>query len=303
MPHKLLEYTRLLRLLKAVVSLCCVFFLSISAVFLSAQEPVLIITHSYNRPDFIEIQHRTFQKFFQDPYAFWVFNDAPEEAMAKEIQAVCERCHIPCVRIPQSIHTRPYLPRNPGDDVQNPAVRCANVVQYSLDTLGFAHPGLVLLIDADMFLIKEFSLVQALQNASFAGVPQKRGHISYVWNGLLFFNMQTLPDKETLNFNCTSIDGIALDVGGATYPYFQSHPNLPFFPIDNLYLAVWTTLTARQKTFPALEWLFYQQPKEIEFLLDYTFLHYRSGSNWNARDPEYHRIKTDILHQFIEKIL
>lgn len=297
MPHKLFESTRILRLL----SLC--FFWLVSGRVLSAQEPVLILTHSYNRPDFIEIQHRTFQKFFQDPYIFYVFNDAPEESMAKAIEDVCTKCGIPCVRIPQAIHTQPYLPRKPDDDWQNPAVRCANVVQYSLDTLGFAHPGLVLLIDADMFLIRDFSLVKTLQEAALAGVPQKRSHISYVWNGLLFFNMHTLPDKETLNFNCTSIDGIALDVGGATYPYFQSHPDLPFFPIDNLYLAQWNTLTKHQKAFPALEWLFNQHPQEIEFLLDYTFLHYRSGSNWNARNPEYHRIKTDILYQFIEKIL
>lgn len=97
-----------------------------------AHANVLVITHSYNRPDFIEIQHRTFQKFLRDDFQFVVFNDAASEEMKSKIEDVCARLGIRCICIPQEIHAAPYLAREPNDDYQNPAVRCANVVQYCL---------------------------------------------------------------------------------------------------------------------------------------------------------------------------
>ena len=41
----------------------------------SLHAKVLIYTYAYNRPDFIEIQHKTFQKFLKDDYEFVVFDD------------------------------------------------------------------------------------------------------------------------------------------------------------------------------------------------------------------------------------
>ena len=57
---------------------------------LSFAEKILIITHAYNRPEFIEIQHLTFQKFLADEYEFVVFNDAPTDAMANQISKACQ---------------------------------------------------------------------------------------------------------------------------------------------------------------------------------------------------------------------
>lgn len=42
-------------------------------------EKVLIITTVYNRPDFIELQAKTFEKFLKDDYRFVVFNDARDK--------------------------------------------------------------------------------------------------------------------------------------------------------------------------------------------------------------------------------
>ena len=269
----------------------------------SMEAKVLIITHSYNRPDFIEIQYKTFQKFFQDPYEYLVFNDAPEEGAAARIEEMCAQFGIECVRIPQSIHTQPYLPRDPQDDLQNPAVRCANVVQYSLDTKGFDHDGPVLIVDADLFLIREFSLAAQLKGYDLGGVWQKRDRFLYLWNGLVLLDMHTLPDKRTLNFNCTKIEGISLDVGGATYHYLQAHPDLRCLSIETLFFKTWDFLSDRQRQHPHVTWLFEEHPTEIEFLWDYTFLHYRSGTNWNHKDAAYHQAKTAILNRYIEKIL
>ena len=96
---------------------------------LSFSEKILIITHAYNRPEFIEIQHKTFQKFLADEYEFVVFNDARTDAMANQISEACQTNGVRCIRIPQEIHTRPYLPRRPGDPLQRANIRHANNTQ------------------------------------------------------------------------------------------------------------------------------------------------------------------------------
>lgn len=279
------------------------FLLLLMAGPFATEAKILIITHSYNRPDFIEIQAQTFKNFLSDDYEFVVFNDAPKEAMCQQINDMCAKLDIPCMRIPQSIHTAPYLPREPHDDFQNPAVRCANVVQYSLDVLGFDHDGIVMIIDADMFLIKPFNIAEYLNDSQLAGVPQKREHIHYIWNGLVLFNMNTLPDKRSINFNCKKVEGVAVDVGGGVFHYFTAHPQLKFTSIGNEYINQWIELSARQKKHEAVQLLYHMQPNNIEFLLNYTFLHYRSGTNWDMRTSEYHKTKTEILNEFIDAIL
>lgn len=279
----------------------CFFLLLLVSLELEAK--ILIITHSFNRPDFIEIQAKTFQKFLKDDYEFVVFNDAPKEAMCQQINDTCAKLDISCVRIPQTVHTAPYLPREKNDDFQNPAVRCANVVQYSLDVLGFNHDGLVMIIDADMFLIKPFSIAEYFKDFQLAGVPQKREHINYIWNGLVIFNMNTIPDKSSINFNCKKVEGVAVDVGGGLHPYFKAHPELKFNPIGNEYINQWTELSSRQEKHEEVRLLYNMQPNNIEFLLNYSFLHYRSGGNWDKRSNEYHENKTKILNEFVDAIL
>jgi hypothetical protein len=76
---------------------------------LTFSKNVLIMTYSYNRPDFIEIQNKIFKKFLKDDYTFVVFNDASQEEMANQITETCNKLNLPCIRIPQSIHEAPYL--------------------------------------------------------------------------------------------------------------------------------------------------------------------------------------------------
>lgn len=80
----------------------------------------LITTQAYNRPDFIEMQHKTFKKFVLDEYEYVVFNDAPDQHMANQITDTCNRLGIRCIRVPQEIHTRPYLKRHPSDPLHRP---------------------------------------------------------------------------------------------------------------------------------------------------------------------------------------
>jgi hypothetical protein len=262
---------------------------------------VLIMTYSFNRPDFIEIQDKTFKKFLKDDYTFVVFNDAKEEKISNQIIETCNKLSLPCVRIPQWIHNAPYLERWPGEDYNHPTVRCCNVVQFSLNTLGFGHDGIVMIIDSDMFLVKEFSVQEFLDDFDIAGVPQAREHIEYIWIGLALLNMQTLPDKKTINFNCGKVDGIPVDAGGQTYHYLKNHPEVMRKLVDNQFYP--SDFIVSEATHENVKFLFSHDCTNFEFLLKNSFFHYRGGSNWNNQSPEYHEKKTAVLNAFIDKCL
>jgi glycosyltransferase involved in cell wall biosynthesis len=283
---------------------------------------ILIITHSYNRPDFIEVQYQTFRKFLMDEYEFVVFNDAPEDTMAQAIETTCKNLNIQCIRIPQTIHTQPYLPNPSHDNTNNPSKRAAHVVQYSLDVLGFDHTDLVVIIDSDMFLIDTLSFREYMADYSLAGIPQYRDNgqfiVDYLWNGLVIFDMPTLPDKKEINFNCGYVEGVRTDTGGETHYYLKNHPHLPIKHIDCNYVTDYScnrcAIKKRPCTHnspmlknlllsPAAIWLIQKGPDRSEFYGNRKFFHYRSGTNWNNRSRRYHNKKTKIFETFIKKLL
>jgi hypothetical protein len=286
-------------------------------------EKVLIITHSYNRPDFIEIQNKTFKKFLKDDYEFVVFNDAKDIETADKINQTCDRLNLECIRIPQDIHDRPYLYRLDGEWFHHPSVRCSNVVQYSLDVLGFKHPGIVALVDSDLFLIKEMSIKEYLKGYHLAGLPQSRNNqstvVDYVWIGIVFLDMTALPDKETLNFNCGRVKNIAVDAGGHTYHYLTDHPSILWKKMNVQHISNFLCESCRKlETAPCcthnLDILRAEKFDETEikflhagitnceFILDHHFLHYRSGSNWDYKSPGYHKQKTKLVNDFIDEV-
>ena len=60
---------------------------------------VLIFTFAYNHPDFIELQHKLFQKFLKDEYEFVVFDDSKDNNITNEINLVCQKNNIKHVKI------------------------------------------------------------------------------------------------------------------------------------------------------------------------------------------------------------
>lgn len=306
---------------------------------MSISAKLLVITHSYNRPEFIELQEKTFKTFLKDEYEFIVFNDAPGNTMRDQIFTICARLGLRCIRIPQEIHTTAYLPRD-GGHFNDPCTRCADVVQYSLNTLGFLHDDLVMIIDSDMFLVKDFSLRHYLQGFSLAGKYQNRANVYYLWNGLLFFDMKTLPEKSTLNFNCGRVEGQAVDVGGYTYYYLKKYPDVVHY-LTQTYLSpkiqdielLSPTITKKDLPFflehrcpscqqqnqlcyhnantlkkigldDTIATFYLQHPIDtIEFLVNNSFLHYQAGANWDHKPQEYHVKKAKMIHLLIDDLI
>lgn len=276
-------------------------------------EKVLIITTAYNRPDFIELQAKTFRKFLKDDYRFVVFNDACDKAMQTRIENACAMWGLECIAIPQEIHARPYLLRENNNDLHNPSVRNCNAVQYALDTIGFAHKGIVALVDSDLFLVKKFSLKKYLKGHQLAGLHQQKMHnddcISYLWIGILFMDMSQLPEKETINVNCGKISGVSVDAGGFTHYYLKSHPEVKIKYLDQVYIQ--EKIENPQKLLAFKEHGFDHHQinalqaglYDVEFYSHGTFFHYRAGTNWNQQSKEYHETKSRLLNLYILDIM
>ncbi len=284
---------------------------------------VLIITHNYNRPDFIELQDKAFKKFLKDDYRYVVFNDATSEEMRKKIEETCKKLNIECIQIPQEIHSRPYLPREPNERI-NASIRHANVVMYSLDFMGFDHDGIVFIVDSDILLIRPFSIEKYMKDKDIAARINRPHNKAYYCSPLFcILNMSKLPDKKTLNFNCGTINGTGGDTGAWSYYYLKNHPELNVVPVSmtfshQLFLADYhidkeadfTISDDVKASFYAhygfnnteIKFLL-NKPDTFEFYLDNNFLHYRGGSNHTNNSQKYHDHKFKIFNDFFNDIL
>lgn len=286
-------------------------------------EKVLIFTYSYNVPEFIEMQHKTFQRFMKDDYEFIVFNDASKKSNRVAIENTCRRLRIKCINIPQKIHNKPYLERLPGENWNGPSVRNCNVVQYSLDTVGFKHNGIVMLFDSDLFLVKDFSVKEYLNGYHLAGLAQGRKgtteNVNYLWIGLVFLDMGSMPNKKSINFNCGRVKGAPVDAGGHTHYYLTQNPppkvryfgvlSSPFVRCEeckkaDFYPCVHNRDILAAHGFDDNQIRFVQGgPMNCEFMMGTHFLHYRGGTNWDNQQEGFHIKKKKLFKEYIEAAL
>lgn len=178
---------------------------------------ILIITPTSNHPEYIKLQDISFKKYLQDAYEFIVFNDATDDKTKQEIENTCAELNIACIRVPQE--NRPI-----GTLVSWASYRHGQALNYIMQTEVADYSGIVALIDSDMFLIKEFSVATYLKGYDIAGLNRgpDNNKMAYIWPGLLFFRMNNLPNKKTINF--MPEDSLHYDTGGSLCHYFTANP-------------------------------------------------------------------------------
>lgn len=311
------------------ISILFIFLLNF--LFIKIESKIRLFTFQYNRTDFIEIQHKCLQKFLKDDYELIVFNDAKDEKMAKEIEAMCNKYQIQCVRFPQHLHNHSSLITEiqKWEKMTNltgfaqlgelkgkhPSVRHCHVIQYALDNFGYNHDDIVGLLDGDMFLIKEFSIRDALKNYDIIANTRwdDSKTIEYLWVGIAFFNMPKLPNKTSLCFNLSCIDNHVTDSGGHTYYYVLNNPGVrvhKFAHIDIGSLVKLDINKLAKMGYDKKELNFIKNTHYSgEFHFNNHFLHYSRGSFTKEDNPHafetsaYHKDKTNIFNKFIEDIL
>lgn len=249
---------------------------------------VQIFTTVVNRPNFVEIQQKLFQKFLKDEYQFHVIDDSVDEDISKEFKNLCLNNNI-------SYYKKPSI-----TSPMNPAQSCAAAVQWTYDNIITKKysEDIVFFCDSDMFLLEEFNITEYMKDTVISGFPQTREHIKYMWNGIMFFDMKKIfqidPD---LDFSDGIIEGVLTDVGGHMYWYFKKN-NIIMKETDVQYPTHFNDIELQDNNITA--------GYNFELHLNGKFIHYRAATNWHSNwkgsyDPLVN--KTKIFNQIIGEIL
>lgn len=243
-----------------------------------------IFTSVVNRLDFVGIQHKLFEKFLNKDYEFHVVDDSVDAEICGQFKEICKSLKITYHRKPPE--TRPM----------NPAQACAHTVQWTYDNLIRKNHSedIVLFLDSDMFLIDEFDIEDYMSDAIIGGLPQQRGEVVYMWNGIMFFNMPKI-DNKNIDFSDGIVEGEMTDVGGHTYYYFKEN-NIKMKESDVDYPTHYYELDLQKDA----------GGYNMELHLEGKFLHYRAATNWHSNwkgsdDPLIK--KTQAFNQIIESVL
>lgn len=249
---------------------------------------IQIFTSVVNRPDFLEIQKKLFDKFLINDYEFSIVDDSVNEDITFKFKTICDDYNINYYKSPLDL------------EHGNPSTKVGNVIQWAFDEIiKKKHSSdIVLWVDSDMFLIEEFDIQSYMKDCVISGLPQVRGNIKYMWNGLMFFNMPKIFDIDpNIKFNIDFIDGQPLDTGGETYHYFKKN-NIEMKETDTEYPTHFNDIELQNEEVT--------KGYNFELHLNGKFLHYRAASNWNfswrsLEDPL--EKKTKIFNKIIEELL
>lgn len=279
--------------------------------FLNAE--IKIITVVFNRPEFISLQKRCFDTFLQDEYELIVYNNAADPAIADQIAHTCKEWQVSHHRIPD--HAR----RN-----TDPCTSHATALNYAFSHFTHNFTGKVLLFENDDFLIQPHSFEKQMKGVAFGYKPyawmwDKQGKwlcnpsLTYPHANMAFFDFSRIAHPELINWSGMTEQGYLFDTGGKMFYFLHSNPKMgtktinevaswDIKPNRNFFQPLVSSGVLPQSYIPLLEELLATIPSEVQFLNDYTVLHYWIGSNWNNKEQAFHDKKFQAVSKFIDKI-
>jgi hypothetical protein len=259
---------------------------------------IKIYTCAHKRPDFLALQLKSFKKNLSDEFEFIVFNNAsfdPNKQHYLSINKWCDDNNIQHIDITNDEDLTNAIANNHQEKVfdnngeyANSVIACAYPICWAWKQIISKTDDLICIIDSDMFFIDKENISQMLNKYDIVHMPQSRGEnseVRYMWNGILYMNLNKMPDKSSLNWWCGYVEGQPVDVGGQTHYYLKQY----------------------KKQLKLLEFkLHYVQddpscnfhPSNYEYFAsneEKILLHYRGGSNWDNKTPDYHTRKTTWL--------
>lgn len=250
------------------------------------QKTVSIYTYADKRPDFIDIQATTFKQFVKDKeWKFTVFNNGSSPVLINAIEERCKEHGLECIKVENPNHS-------------NPNYACAYPIKWSWENYLRHNQGITVFLDSDMFLLKGFSFVERLGNLDIIALKQKRGHVAYISTNLVILNTPNLPEKETMNWWCDSVEGFPCDVGGQLYPWLKKHKNT--LKIEGVkYSGDIATHYGNLFCLPREIRKQYRNDFYFQTFED-SFFHYKRGSNWDGKPLDFQVAKSNLAYQLIE---
>ena len=204
------------------------------SIIFSINSKVLITTSAYNRPEFIELQYKTFKKFIKDDYEYIVFNDADIEDNRIKIESECKRYGIKLIRIPQEIHkvennTGLFDPYN-GRRTTRAVFRQGDVLTYMFELMGKRHNDIYMFIDSDIFITRPVSIQGVLEDYHIASACCVGGvkplNMESPGPEICILNIPKLPHIDSIVFKAGFVGTIFLDPMHFWQFYLNCHPEV-----------------------------------------------------------------------------
>ncbi|MFA5306189.1 MAG: hypothetical protein WC365_01950 [Candidatus Babeliales bacterium] len=199
---------------------------------------------------------------------------------------------------------------------KNGSVRHCQLVRFALENFGRDTNDIVGIMEGDIFLIRDFSIREYMQDHDLIGTVQhdrKNKGLEYIWIGLSFFNLKKLPNPMALNFDLTYANGTLLDSGGNTYWYLKDNPKVRVKKYSRIPLSALPRESSERlhelgfsqkkisfliKTLSCPECNHEEPFLAVEFHIDHHFLHFASGRYSQPSDD-----KSILFKDFLDDIL
>lgn len=209
---------------------------------------IKIYTYSHNRPDFIEHQYASMKKYVKDEFEFIVFNNErsgsnPDSGYdpnrITEINQVCEKLGIQCIRVeldPELQFINGY-PQFYGDSFVNDGSHaCGYAFSWGWKNYISKNDCISMIIDSDMFFIREISISKMMEGYNFCYCPHYRSSYHYIdssrrgdfvlqypWNGIVIADIPNMPNPDELKWGLGVFNGQPADVGGEGHRYLLKY--------------------------------------------------------------------------------
>lgn len=220
-----------------------------------------IFTSIVNRPDFLEYQLQSLNKFVKDDFTFHaVYDNGIDPNVLEKFKEVCDAGIVLHEADDRVIHS-------------NPSTCISLVVDWIFNELMLKEykDDICVILDADMFLIDELNIEEYIEDYPILGIPQNREHVYYITNQLMVFNMPKIISIDTdIDFMDGIVEGQSVDSCGKMYYWFKEN-NVELKKVSTEYPSHYNDINIADEGITA----------GINFeIYDDIFLHYRAGSNW-----------------------
>ena len=158
-----------------------------------------------------------------------------EERLEKLVKSSCEKLNIKCIRVeldPELQYINGYQQFEGDSYVNGGSHACAYSYSWGWKHYVSKDDGISMIIDSDMFFIKDVSIEKLLGDHNLAYIPsyrysskyhseEDRGSIAlrYPWNGIVIADIPNLPNPNDLKWGLGIFNGEACDVGGEGHRY------------------------------------------------------------------------------------
>jgi hypothetical protein len=248
---------------------------------------VKIYTFQDKSPHFIGWQAELLKRYLHDDYELIVMNNSSSVGLDIQIREECTKAGVRMEKVLKK-------------DFSTGCFACAVPIQDCIDRfIGKDDENISVIMDSDLFLMKDFSFSSFMEGWDIAALPQSRdgGYeiIEYLWNCLVVL-APSAPNKASLHMGCGTILHGATDVGGMSYFYLRSNPTIRWRRIPS---------TGIIHDHPEVLGLI---PENIrgDYNLDYgmeilngEFLHFRGGSRWDNKTKEFYEAKENFIKKMV----